>query len=108
MVESSEVITSGATAHDAQWSAFLTSDGGSFYIRAPNTTSPTGKQSLLSLLEIAESLGCTTAWMLVDRQRFDFVSVVSAFKFLGFQLSQSVFKDTGSNKIHALLRYELE
>uniref|UniRef100_A0A7S0YXH3 Ornithine decarboxylase antizyme n=1 Tax=Hemiselmis tepida TaxID=464990 RepID=A0A7S0YXH3_9CRYP len=108
MVESGEVITSGVAATDAQWCAFLTQDGGSFYIRAPNTTSPSGKQSLLSLLEIAESLGCATAWMLVDRQRADFVSVVSAFKFLGFQLSQGVFKDAGANKIHALLRYELE
>lgn len=108
MVESRELITPGTSAADSQWSAFLTSDGGSFFIRAPNVTSPTGKQSLLSLLEIAEQLGCATAWMLVDRQRSDFVAVVSAFKYLGFQLSQGVFKDSGANKIHALLRYELE
>jgi len=107
-VEGSELINGLGTTADSQWSAFLTSDGGSFYIRAPSVTSPTGKQSLLSLLEIAETLGCTTAWMLVDRQRSDFVQVVSAFKFLGFQLSQSVYKNAGTNKIHALLRYELE
>jgi len=63
---------------------------------------------LVSLLEIAESLGCSTAWMYVDRQRPDFISIVSAFKYLGFQLSQSVFKDKAANKVYALLRYELE
>jgi len=90
------------------WDAFVTQDGSQFYISAPSAICSSSKQSLVSLLEIAESLGCNTAWMYVDRQRPDFVAVVSAFKYLGFQLSQSVFKDTSANKIYALLRYELE
>lgn len=98
-------ISSGSAA---KWSAFLTNDGRQFYIAAPSSISSSSKQSLVSLLEIAESLGCSTAWMYVDRQRPDFMSVVSAFKFLGFQLSQNVFKDKSANKVYALLRYELE
>ena len=98
-------ISSGS---HAKWSAFLTNDGSQFYISAPGSISSSSKQSLVSLLEIAESLGCSTAWMYVDRQRPDFISIVSAFKYLGFQLSQSVFKDKSANKVYALLRYELE
>lgn len=104
-VESTEIAEQRVLA---QWSAYLTNDGNSFYISAPASISSSSKQSLVSLLEIAESLGCSAAWMYVDRQRSDFVSVVSAFKFLGFQLSQSVFKDKDANKVYALMRYELE
>lgn len=91
----------------AQWSAYLT-NANQFYISAPSSVSSSSKQSLVSLLEIAESLGCSTAWMYVDRQRPDFITVVSAFKYLGFQLSQSCFKDKEANKVYALLRYELD
>ena len=104
-VESTETAVNRVLAH---WDAFATQDGSQFYISAPSAICSSSKQSLVSLLEIAESLGCNTAWMYVDRKRPDFVAVVSAFKYLGFQLSQSVFKDTGANKIYALLRYELE
>jgi len=86
----------------------MTNDGCHFYISAPSAVSSSSKQSLVSLLEIAESFGCSTAWMFVDRSRPDFVTVCAAFKYLVFQLSQNVFKDTSANKIYALLRYELE
>jgi hypothetical protein len=105
-VERKEAI--GTNVVPSQWNAFINQDGSQFYISAPPTICSSSKQSLVSMLEIAESLGCSTAWMYVDRQRSDFVTVVSAFKYLGFQLSQKVFKDTEANKIYALLRYELE
>lgn len=92
----------------AEWSAFYKPEEGQFYIAAPVAISASGKQSLVSLLELAESLECTTAWMYVDRQRPDFVSVVSTFKYLGFQLSQQTVKDPKANKMYALLRYELD
>jgi len=92
----------------AQWNAFYKPEEGQFYIAAPAAISASGKQSLVSLLELAESLECTTAWMYVDRQRPDFVAVVSTFKYLGFQLSQTTVKDPKANKMYALLRYELD
>lgn len=92
----------------AHWNAFFNQEQAQFYIAAPTAISASGKQSLVSLLELAEALGCTTAWMYVDRQRSDFVSVVSTFKYLGFQLSQSTVKDPKANKMYALLRYELD
>lgn len=92
----------------AEWNAFYKPEEGQFYIAAPVAISASGKQSLVSLLELAESLECTTAWMYVDRQRPDFVAVVSTFKYLGFQLSQTTVKDPKANKMYALLRYELD
>jgi hypothetical protein len=107
-IESTENNNSARPRVLAHWDAFMTNDGCHFYISAPSAVCSSSKQSLVSLLEIAESFGCSTAWMFVDRQRPDFVTVVAAFKYLGFQLSQNVFKDTSANKIYALLRYELE
>jgi len=92
----------------ANWSAHYSCEKSQFYIAAPSTISSSSKQSLVSLLEVAESLECTTVWMYVDRQRPDFMPVVSTFKYLGFQLSQSTVKDNRSNKAYALLRYELD
>ena len=93
---------------ECNWTAFCKSDQAQFYIAAPSAISASSKQSLVSLLEVAESLNCTTAWMYVDRQRPDFMSIVLTFKYLGFQLSRETVKDTRGNKMFALLRYDLE
>ena len=93
---------------ECNWTAFFKADQQQFYIAAPAVISASSKQSLVSLLEVAESLSCTTAWMYVDRQRPDFMSIVLTFKFLGFQLSRETVKDARSNKMFAMLRYDLE
>jgi hypothetical protein len=90
------------------WNAFFLHDQGQFYISAPTTVSASSKQSLVSLLELAECLNCSCAWLYIDRQHADFMAVVSMFKYLGFQLSQSTVKDSKANKMYALLRYELD
>jgi len=87
---------------------FFKSDQAQFYVAAPSAMSASSKQSFVSLLEVAESLNATTAWMYIDRQHPDFMSIVLAFKYLGFQLSREALKDTRGNKMFALLRYDLE
>ena len=78
-----------------------------FYISAPDTLSASSKQSLVSLLSIAESFGCGSAWVVVDRKRQDFIKVVSVLKYLGFRLSQTCIEDIRLNTSFALLRYEM-
>lgn len=103
-----ESIETKAPHARCNWTAFFKGDQEQFYIAAPSAVSASSKQSLVSLLEVAESLNCTTAWMYIDRQRPDFMSIVLAFKYLGFQLSCETVKDTRGNKMFALLRYDLE
>lgn len=107
-VESIETKAAPHTRLECNWTAFFKSDQAQFYIAAPPAISASSKQSLVSLLEVAESLSCTTAWMYVDRARPDFMSVVLTFKYLGFQLSRETVKDQKGNKMFALLRYDLE
>ena len=95
-------------APHGRWTAFFKSDQAQFYIAAPSAMSASSKQSLVSLLEVAESLNCTTAWMYIDRQRPDFMSIVLDFKYLGFQLSCETVKDARGKKMFAMLRYNLE
>jgi hypothetical protein len=92
----------------AHWTGFFTHQTQQFFIVAPSSITASAKSSLVSLLEIAEMLGCKTTWMLVDRRRPDFISVVSAFKYLGFQLSQGSFEDPKDGTHYAFLRYEFE
>ncbi len=90
------------------WTAFFKSDQASLYIAAPSTMSASSKQSLVSLLELAASLNCATAWVYIERQRPDFMSIVLAFKHLGFQLFCETVKNTRGNKMFALLRCDIE
>jgi len=89
----------------SQWTGIFADN--QFYISAPEKFSGSSKQSLISLLSIAESFGCGSAWVVVDRKRQDFIKVVSVLKYLGFRLSQSCIEDTRLNTSFALLRYEL-
>jgi len=107
-VESIETKAAPHERLECNWTAFFKSDQAQFYIAAPSAISASSKQSLVSLLEVAESLNCTTAWMYIDRQRPDFMSIVMTFKYLGFQLSRETVKDARGNKMYALLRYDLE
>lgn len=107
-VESIETKSAPQERLECNWTAFFKSDQAQFYIAAPSAISASSKQSLVSLLEVAESLSCTTAWMYVDRQRPDFMAIVMTFKYLGFQLSRETVKDARGNKMFALLRYDLE
>ena len=107
-VESTETKTASQDRVECSWTAFFKADQAQFYISAPGEISVPSKQSLVSLLEVAESLSCTTAWMYVDRQRPDFMSIIMTFKYLGFQLSRETVKDTRGNKMFALLRYDLQ
>mmetsp|Transcript_18169 Transcript_18169/g.43827 ORF Transcript_18169/g.43827 Transcript_18169/m.43827 type:complete len:115 (+) Transcript_18169:285-629(+) len=105
-VECTEAIEHGRLL--SKWSAFFVPDRAQFYIAAPTTICSSSKSSLVSLLEVAEAVECTTAWMYVDRKRPDFIAVVSTFKYLGFQLAETTIKDKRENRMFALLRYELE
>jgi hypothetical protein len=105
-VECTEAIPMGRVL--SNWNAYFVPERAQFYIAAPTVISASSKTSLVSLLEVAETFECTTAWMYVDRKRLDFMSVVSTFKYLGFQLSQTTIKDSRQNRMYALLRYELE
>jgi hypothetical protein len=105
-VECTEAIAHGRVL--SKWTAFFVPDRYQFYIAAPATICNSSKTALVSLLEVAEAVECTTAWMFVDRKRPDFMSVVSTFKYLGFQLAETVIKDKRENRMYALLRYELE
>jgi hypothetical protein len=107
-VESIETKSAPHERLECNWTAFFKSEQAQFYIAAPSAISASSKQSLVSLLEVAESLSCTTAWMYIDRQRPDFMSIVMTFKYLGFQLSRETVKDARGNKMFALLRYDLE
>jgi hypothetical protein len=90
------------------WTAFFKSDQASLYIAAPSTMSASSRQSLVSLLELAASLNCATAWVYIDRQRPDFMSIVLAFNHLGFQLFCETVKNARGNKMFALLRCDIE
>jgi len=103
-----ESIDAKAPHARCNWTVFFKSDQAQFYVAAPSAMSASSKQSFVSLLEVAESLNATTAWMYIDRQHPDFMSIVLAFKYLGFQLSREALKDTRGNKMFALLRYDLE
>lgn len=78
-----------------------------FYVSPPDSFSASSKQSLVSVLSIAESFGCSCAWVVVDRNRQDFIKMVSVLKYLGFRLSQTCIEDSRLNTSFALLRYEL-
>jgi len=103
-----ESIDTRAPHARCNWTAFFKGDQAQFYIAAPSAMSASSKQSFVSLLEVAESLNATTAWMYIDRQHPDFMSIVLTFKYLGFQLSRETLKDTRGNKMFALLRYDIE
>jgi hypothetical protein len=89
----------------SQWTATYADE--QFYISAPELFSASSKQSLVSVLSLAESVGCGSAWVVLDRKRQDFIKVVSVLKYLGFRLSQSCIEDTRLNTSFALMRYEL-
>jgi hypothetical protein len=101
-----ELVKNGG---DVEWVSHWTGiyADNQFYISAPETLSSSSKQSLVSLLSIAESFGCGSSWVVVDRKRQDFIKVVSVLKYLGFRLSQSCIEDIKLNTSFALLRYEM-
>ena len=57
-VESIEIKSAPHTV-ESNWTAFFKSDQSQFYIAGPSAISSSSRQSLVSLLELAESLNCT-------------------------------------------------
>jgi len=44
------------------------------------------RQSFISVLELAESMGCSDMLALVERQRSDLVSLIRSFMYIGFRI----------------------
>jgi len=70
----------------AHWKAHFTHDDKEFFIEAPREVLAASKNSLVSLLELGEEMECNAIWMIVDKTRDDFRSLVQTLTFLGFRL----------------------
>jgi hypothetical protein len=71
------------------WEAAYDPETEKFLIKSPDELFPASKESLISLLETAEELGCGHATMVLERSHPNFKELVCAFGYLGFAMSQS-------------------
>jgi len=69
----------------SSWCAFVTSDL-QFVIEAPHILAPTSRDTLVSLLDSAEELGCARAVVCIDRNRKYLKELVRAFRYYGFEM----------------------
>eukprot|EP00188_Purpureofilum_apyrenoidigerum_P001865 Plantae.Rhodophyta-Purpureofilum_apyrenoidigerum.ctg20780.p1 GENE.Plantae.Rhodophyta-Purpureofilum_apyrenoidigerum.ctg20780~~Plantae.Rhodophyta-Purpureofilum_apyrenoidigerum.ctg20780.p1 ORF type:complete len:144 (+),score=23.49 Plantae.Rhodophyta-Purpureofilum_apyrenoidigerum.ctg20780:639-1070(+) len=69
----------------SSWCAFVTNNL-QFVIEAPHILAPTSRDTLVSLLDSAEELGCVRAVVCIDRNRKYLKELVRAFRYYGFEL----------------------
>jgi len=86
----------------ARWTAFLLHSTNQFFIKAPALKNM-NKESLLMLLDLAEELGVTEAFVCVSRSSPDCEKLVSEFQHLDFVL---VPPCSELSKEFLLLRFE--
>jgi hypothetical protein len=80
-VDSGKSISSWEAAYDPETEKFL--------IKSPDELFPASKDSLISLLETAEELGCGHAMMVLERSHLNFKEQIRAFGYLGFSMLPS-------------------
>lgn len=95
----------------AHWNAFMTHKDLNFFIEAPSMLTPPSKESLVTLLELAEDLGCRNAFICVEKSNPKLSELLRVFMYLGFHLCdpsalQKVVKK--EVKDYILLGYDLE
>mmetsp|Transcript_24677 Transcript_24677/g.42505 ORF Transcript_24677/g.42505 Transcript_24677/m.42505 type:complete len:90 (-) Transcript_24677:517-786(-) len=82
-----------------------------FFIEAPSILTPPSKESLVSLLELAEELGSVVAYVCIEKTNARLSELLRIFLYLGFQMAdplavqKAVKKDV---KDYILLGYCLE
>lgn len=84
-----DTVSSTDSTPVSQWKAVFTHDDGQFYIEAPEKVLSASKNSLISLLELAEELLCSGVWLYIDKSRRDLKALVQTMSFLGFVVSHS-------------------
>jgi hypothetical protein len=89
----------------AHWRAFYTHSDNGFYIDAPPQVLAASKNSLVSLLELAESLEASCVTMSVAKNRADFRTLVRTMSYLGFRLVAPL---RGNDGLSVTLRYDIE
>jgi len=57
-----------------------------FFIEAPNTFTPSTKASFVNVLELAEELGCTNVFLILDKNTVDLNGLLRSYSYLGFSL----------------------
>jgi len=72
----------------ARWNAHFLESKKELFIEAPSSMAAASKETLVSLLDLAEGLGCERVWMFIDSNRSDFRAATKLFNFLGFRLAR--------------------
>lgn len=85
------------------WEAGFDYREGRFMIQPPDQLFPASKESLVSLLELAEELECEAAWVVLDRKHVNFKEQLRAFGYLGFAMAPAVQAPAG----RLFMRYDL-
>ena len=88
----------------SSWHGVYRSNQLSFSVAAPSQDVPFSRQGLVSLLDIAEELGCEHATMQLSKSRDDFQELVRTLSFCGWTL---VLSAPGSDPDCCTLQYDL-
>jgi hypothetical protein len=75
-----------ASSSKSKWTAAYISQGQRFLIKVPEEIVPASKESLITLLELAELLGCQFAWVFLDRALPLLAERARVFAYIGFQM----------------------
>lgn len=106
-----ETDTDGQNDPATNWDGFYNHESRNFFIKAPATISPVGKESLISLLEVAEELNGSKAYLCIEQDSAELSSIVRAFMYLGFKMvTKSALSSLikGDVNRYVVLGYDLE
>jgi L-amino acid N-acyltransferase YncA len=78
------------------------------FVVAPSEVSAQGKESLVSLLETAESMGCHAAYMCVDKSNANRDQMIRMFLYLGFELVDARTDSNATLDGFVVLGYDLQ
>lgn len=95
----------------ARWNAFMTHKDQQFFIEAPSMLTPPSKESLVSLLELAEDLGCRNAYVCIEKNNPKLSELIRVFLYLGFQMLDPMAAQKAVKRVPKdllLLGYSLE
>lgn len=66
------------------WIALLNAEKGEMLLKAPDSVKTFTKESLVTLLEIAEDLGCETVYVVLEKNHNDFATFSKSFMYFDF------------------------
>jgi len=90
----------------SSWLGFVDTSSKDLFVVLPANFDSASKETLVSLLDMAEELGCERAQMVVDSKREDFRLVTKMLSFCGWSVQQSE-PNMNANGTSVRLVYEL-